>query len=139
MSSGHGGFRVGSGWKHKIQEESAESEDGAQQHCHLGAPTNFSSEEIKSNHCSLCPESPSAVTTLSGPIIPDSGTERVLSEQECSTPANCCVMASHEFQFVPCFRRILSISSHDLQLVPCFHWILSLSTRSFEGCLHFHL
>ena len=45
MSSGHGGFRVGSGQKRKIPEESAEAEDGVQQRRRLGAPTNFSSEE----------------------------------------------------------------------------------------------
>ena len=45
MSSGRGGFRVGSGRKRKIPEESAEAEDGVQQRRRLGAPTNFSSEE----------------------------------------------------------------------------------------------
>ena len=49
MSSGHGGFRVGSGRKRKIPEESVEVEDGVQQRRRLGAPTNFSSEEIKIN------------------------------------------------------------------------------------------
>jgi hypothetical protein len=44
ISSGHGGFQVGSGQKQKIPEESAGAEDGVQQHHRLSVPTNSSNE-----------------------------------------------------------------------------------------------